>query len=207
MTRQDSITQVTGPFNEDLEMIRNQLRRFIEAEVTAKAEPWEEQGKVPRDVLRRMGDLGVLGMRYDEQYGGAGLDVMSSVVLAEEVGRSTFGGFSATVLVHTDMASPHLENAGTPEQKARVEKIKEMTPAKIAPLCVALADPTCDTTGQIFCVRNNEIFLMGQSRPERGIHRSEGWTVETVLDHAIPAMKSSFYPLERSPDVFNWDPV
>ena len=119
MTRQDSITQVTGPFNEDLEMIRNQLRRFIEAEVTAKAEPWEEEGKVPRDVLRRMGDLGVLGMRYDEQYGGAGLDVMSSVVLAEEVGRSTFGGFSATVLVHTDMASPHLENAGTPEQKAR----------------------------------------------------------------------------------------
>ena len=108
MTRQDSITQVTGPFNEDLEMIRNQLRRFIEAEVTAKAEPWEEEGKVPRDVLRRMGDLGVLGMRYDEQYGGAGLDVMSSVVLAEEVGRSTFGGFSATVLVHTDMASPHL---------------------------------------------------------------------------------------------------
>ncbi|MCB1125901.1 MAG: acyl-CoA dehydrogenase family protein, partial [Verrucomicrobiae bacterium] len=66
-----------------------------------------------------MGDLGVLGMRYDERYGGAGLDVMASVMLAEEVGRSTFGGFSATVLVHTDMASPHLENAGTPEQKAR----------------------------------------------------------------------------------------
>ncbi len=120
MTRQDSITQVTGPFNEDLEMIRNQLRRFIEAEVTAKAEPWEEEGKVPpRDVLRRMGDLGVLGgMRYDEQYGGAGgLDVMSSVVLAEEVGRSTFGGFSATVLVHTDMASPHLETPARPNRR------------------------------------------------------------------------------------------
>ena len=119
MTKQETITTTGGPFNEDLDMIRDQLRRFIQTEVTAKADAWEEEGMVPRDVLRRMGDLGVLGMRYDEKYGGAGLDVMSSVVLAEEVGRSTFGGFAATVLVHTDMASPHLENAGTPEQKAR----------------------------------------------------------------------------------------
>ena len=119
MTKHDMIDAATGPFSEDLNMIRAQLRRFIETEVTTKAEPWEKDGMVPRDVLRRMGDLGVLGMRYDEQYGGAGLNVMSSVVLAEEVGRSTFGGFSATVLVHTDMASPHLENAGSPEQKAR----------------------------------------------------------------------------------------
>ena len=119
MTRQDTITTAAGPFSEDLDMIRDQLRRFIETEVTAKADAWENDGMVPRDVLRRMGDLGVLGMRYDEKYGGAGQDVMASVVLAEEVGRSTFGGFSATVLVHTDMASPHLENAGTPEQKAR----------------------------------------------------------------------------------------
>lgn len=93
-------------------------------------------------------------------------------------------------------------------QAERVERIKQMTPAKIAPMVVALSsDKSKDISGQIFAVRNNEIFLMGQSRPERGIHRSEGWTVETVLDHAIPAMKSSFYPLERSPDVFNWDPV
>ena len=67
MTRQDNITAATGPFKEDLNRIRDQLRRFIETEVTAKAEPWEEEGMVPRDVLRRMGDLGVLGMRYDEQ--------------------------------------------------------------------------------------------------------------------------------------------
>ena len=87
MTKQETITTTGGPFNEDLDMIRDQLRRFIQTEVTAKADAWEEEGMVPRDVLRRMGDLGVLGMRYDEKYGGAGLDVMSSVVLAEEVGR------------------------------------------------------------------------------------------------------------------------
>ncbi|NNM73737.1 acyl-CoA dehydrogenase family protein [Enterovirga aerilata] len=119
MTRHETVDAATGPFSEDLELIRAQLRRFIETEVKPKGEAWEEAGMVPREVLRQMGALGVLGMRYDEEYGGAGLDVMSSVMLAEEVGRSTFGGFSATVLVHTDMASPHLENAGTPEQKVR----------------------------------------------------------------------------------------
>lgn len=119
MTRQETIDAATGPFGEDIRMIRAQLRRFIETEVKPMGEAWEEKGMVPREVLRKMGALGFLGMRYDEQYGGAGLGVTSSVMLAEEVGRSTFGGFSATVLVHTDMASPHLENAGTPEQKAR----------------------------------------------------------------------------------------
>ncbi|MGR3455736.1 SDR family NAD(P)-dependent oxidoreductase [Pseudooceanicola sp.] len=97
--------------------------------------------------------------------------------------------------------------AKTEAEKARVERIKEMTPAKIAPLCVALADPTCETTGQIFGVRNNEIFLFSQPRPIRSAHRSEGWTPETVRDHALPAMKSDFYPLERSGDIFTWDPV
>lgn len=97
--------------------------------------------------------------------------------------------------------------AKTEAEKARVERIKEMTPAKIAPLCVALADPTCETTGQIFCIRNNEIFLMSQPRPIRSVHRSEGWTPETVRDHAIPAMKASFHELERSGDVFSWDPI
>jgi NAD(P)-dependent dehydrogenase (short-subunit alcohol dehydrogenase family) len=97
--------------------------------------------------------------------------------------------------------------ANTEAEKARVERIKDMTPAKIAPLCVALADPTCETTGQIFCIRNNEIFLMSQPRPIRSVHRSEGWTPETVRDHALPAMSADFYPLERSGDVFSWDPV
>ncbi|THD71775.1 SDR family NAD(P)-dependent oxidoreductase [Thalassobius vesicularis] len=97
--------------------------------------------------------------------------------------------------------------AKTDAEKARVERIKEMTPAKIAPLCVALAAPDCDVTGQIFCIRNNEIFLMSQPRPIRSVHRSEGWTPETVREHALPAMKASFYDLDRSADVFSWDPI
>ena len=94
------------------------------------------------------------------------------------------------------------------DQKARVEKLKAMETAKIAPLAVFLAsDEAKDVTGQIFAVRANEIFLMSQSRPLRSVHRAEGWTPETIGAHAIPALRAHFYPLERSQDVFSWDPL
>ena len=96
----------------------------------------------------------------------------------------------------------------TPEQKARVEKLKSMQTAKIAPLAVYLAsDAAAGVSGQIFGVRANEIFLFSQNRPIRSVHRSEGWTPETIAEHAMPAMKANFYPLDRSQDVFTWDPA
>ena len=96
----------------------------------------------------------------------------------------------------------------TDEQKARVERLKRMETAKIAPLAVYLAsDAAAGVSGQIFAVRANEIFLMGQSRPLRSMHTAEGWTPQTVAERAIPAMRPSFYPLDRSQDVFDWDPA
>ena len=96
----------------------------------------------------------------------------------------------------------------TDEQKARVEKLKSMETAKIAPLAVYLiSDSARDITGQIFAVRANEIFLMSQSRPLRSVHRAEGWTAESIGAQAIPALRPSFYPLDRSQDVFSWDPL
>jgi NAD(P)-dependent dehydrogenase (short-subunit alcohol dehydrogenase family) len=96
----------------------------------------------------------------------------------------------------------------TPEQQARLAKMKAMETNKIAPLAVFLAsDEAKDVSGQIFAVRANEIFLMSQSRPIRSVHRAEGWTPQTVAAHAIPAMKADFYPLHRSADVFSWDPI
>lgn len=96
----------------------------------------------------------------------------------------------------------------TPEQKARLARVQEMETAKIAPLAVYLVSDQADkVTGQIFAVRANEIFLMGQSRPLRSVHRSEGWTPESIATHGMPAMEASFYPLQRSGDVFNWDPI
>lgn len=96
----------------------------------------------------------------------------------------------------------------TPEGKAEADLIRQMTPAKIAPLAVYLAsDSAAGVNAQVFSVRNNEIFVMSQPRPIRSVHRSEGWTPESIADHAMPALKSSFFGLERSGDVFSWDPV
>jgi NAD(P)-dependent dehydrogenase (short-subunit alcohol dehydrogenase family) len=96
----------------------------------------------------------------------------------------------------------------TPEGRARVEKFKVMEAAKVAPLAVYLAsDAAADVSGQVFAVRANEIFVMSQARPLRSIHSGEGWTPETIAEHAVPALRASFYPLEKSADVFSWDPV
>ena len=96
----------------------------------------------------------------------------------------------------------------TPDQVARVEKFKQMTPAKIAPLAVyLLSDAAAGVNAQIFTVRNNEIFLMSQPRPVRSVHRQEGWTARTLAEHGMPALKAAFVPMERSADVFSWDPV
>jgi len=96
----------------------------------------------------------------------------------------------------------------TPEEKARLEKIREMTPEKIAPLATALfSDAARDVSGQIFAVRNNEIFLMSQSRPIRNAHTSDGWTAEAVSKRVFSAFKPSMYDLDRTSDVFTWDPV
>jgi len=106
-------------FGDEHEILRRQIRRFVETEVVPHGEAWEREGATPRDVLRRMGGLGFLGIRYPEAYGGSAMDTLATMVLAEELGRSTFGGFAITVLVHTDMASPHVANAGSPEQQER----------------------------------------------------------------------------------------
>lgn len=96
----------------------------------------------------------------------------------------------------------------TPEQKRRVEGLKKLIPEKIAPFVVALAsDSAKDISGQVFGVRNNEIYLFSQPRPVRTAHTSEGWTPESIIERVFPMFESDFYPLHRSGDVFTWDPV
>jgi len=95
----------------------------------------------------------------------------------------------------------------TPENKHRIEVLQRMTPDKIAAFAVALlADGAKDVTGQIFAVRNNEIVLFSQPRPIRTAQCSEGWTPESCVDTALKGFAPSFYPLDRSSDVFTWDP-
>ncbi|HEX7439852.1 MAG TPA: acyl-CoA dehydrogenase family protein [Caldimonas sp.] len=101
------------------EVLREQVARFIAREVEPHGLAWEEAGCTPREVLRKMGDAGLLGLMYASEHGGAEADALTNLVFAEALSQSTFGGFIVTVLVHTDMASPHLHHAGTPEQKAK----------------------------------------------------------------------------------------
>ncbi|SDN98790.1 acyl-CoA dehydrogenase family protein [Polaromonas sp. JS666] len=101
------------------ELLREQVARFIAREVEPFAAAWEEEGCVPREVLRKMGEAGLLGLMYEAEYGGADADALTNLVFAEALSQSTFGGFIITVLVHTDMASPHLFHAGNAAQKAR----------------------------------------------------------------------------------------
>src|SRR3954454_1263807 len=106
-------------FSLEHEMLRDQVRRFVEEEIKPYADAWEEEGFVPRAVLRRMGELGFFGIRYPADYGGSEMDALASVVFAEELGRCTYGGVAITALVHTDMASVHVFNGGSEGQRAR----------------------------------------------------------------------------------------
>ncbi len=101
---------------DDLEAIYDQTADFVAKEVMPHGDEWEAAGKVPREVLAKMGSLGMFSLRVPEEHGGLGLGMVASAVFSEALGSSTFAGFDVTVLVHTDMAGPHLINSGSPEQ-------------------------------------------------------------------------------------------
>lgn len=106
-------------FTEEHEMLRAQVRRFVQEEIKPYGDQWEKDGETPRSLIRKLGELGLLGIRFPVELGGSGMDVLSWIVLAEELGRSTYGGVTTTVMVSTAMAAPHLVNAGTKEQLER----------------------------------------------------------------------------------------
>jgi acyl-CoA dehydrogenase len=101
------------------EMLRRTVRAFVEKEVAPQVDAWEEAGRIPRAFWRRLGELGLLGLEFPTEYGGAGGDFLSSVVLGEEMARCRSGGVAFSVLVHTDMSSPWLTRYGTDAQKRR----------------------------------------------------------------------------------------
>jgi acyl-CoA dehydrogenase len=129
---------VTAYDRPEHEQLRETVARFLAEEVEPHGEGWEEQGCVPREVIRTLGRLGLLGITYPPEYGGAGADALTSVVFQEALSRSTFGGFVVTVLVHTDMASPHLVHAGS---KAQLDKYLRKVIAGELVTAVAITEP------------------------------------------------------------------
>jgi NAD(P)-dependent dehydrogenase (short-subunit alcohol dehydrogenase family) len=96
----------------------------------------------------------------------------------------------------------------TAENQKRLDMARRLKPEKIAPLVIALAsEHGRKTSGQIFGVRNNELILFSQPRPIRTAHTSDGWTPETVVERVLRGFEPSYYALERSTDIFSWDPV
>lgn len=106
-------------FREEHELFRQTVRRFVQDEIVPRVDDWEDARKIPREFFRRMGELGLLGVEYPVEHGGAEADFWMSVVLAEELARCRSGGVAFSVIVHTDMSSPWLARLGTEEQKSR----------------------------------------------------------------------------------------
>ena len=150
---------------------------------------------------------GLIGMVGQANYSAAKLGITAlSKVIALDMGRYNVRSNCIAPIAWSRMTNSIPED--TPEKKALVDKLKKMTPEKNAPLAVFLAsDAARHVNAQIFAVRLHEIYLMGQSRMLRSIHRSEGWTADTIAEHAMPALQSSFLSLQSSPQHYSWDPV
>jgi len=136
-------------FTEEHEMLRQAVRKFVEAEINPHVEEWEAARTFPaRTLFKKMGDLGFLGLSYPEEYGGGGADYWYNIVLAEELGRADCAGVPMAIIVHTDMATPALAQFGTPEQKERF-----LRPAIAGEKVFALAVTEPDAGSDVAAIR------------------------------------------------------
>jgi NAD(P)-dependent dehydrogenase (short-subunit alcohol dehydrogenase family) len=151
---------------------------------------------------------GLIGNLGQANYAAAKLGVVGlSKVIAMEGARVNVRSNCISPFAWTRMIGTIPINSE--EQRARVERLRTHTRAEqIAPMVAFLAsDAAAEVSGQVFAVRGNEVFLMGQSRPLRSLHRSDGWSAQSLAEHLLPALRNDFYPLEASAEVFSWDPV
>ena len=190
--------------NEEHEILRDQIRRFVDERIKPEADVWEEQGMVPREILQEMGALGFFGIRYPEEYGGSAMDTRATVVLAEELGRSTYSGVAITVLVHTDMASVHLFNAGTPAQKAAFMS-DIIAGKKIVAVAVTEPDAGSDVKSiRTRATRDGDSYVLNGAKMfiTNGVH-ADLYCVAAKTDATGPASQSvSMFLVEKGTEGF-----
>ncbi len=196
----DAVTGTPDPWlSEEHILLREQLRRFVDEEIKPHGVQWEEDGMIPRSVLKKMGDLGFLGIRYPEEYGGSAMNAIGTTLLAEELGKSTFGGFAITVLVHTDMASPHLVNAGS---KAQLEKYLPDLIAGKTICCVGVTEPDAgsDVAGmRTTAKRDGDHYVLNGSKMfiTNGVH-ADVYFIAARTDMSVKATRGiSMFIVEK----------
>ena len=201
----DSANRRSPYFSEEHEMLRAQVRRFVETEIKPHALAWEEQGYVPREVLRRMGSLGFFGIRYPAKYGGSEMDALATVVLAEELGRSTFSGVAITALVHSDMASIHVFRSGSEAQK---DKWMPGIIAGEAITAVAVTEPDAgsDVKGiRTFARREGDSYVLNGTKMfiTNGVHANLYCVAAKTDREASPSHSISMFLIEKGAPGFN----
>jgi alkylation response protein AidB-like acyl-CoA dehydrogenase len=162
-----STAVATSFFSPEHEALRTSVRAFIERELQPHAEEWEAAGNFPDWVFERLGDAGLLGLSYPEEYGGSGGDYISSLVLKEEMARCGSGGVGMAVAVQTDMATPPILRFGTEAQKQEY-LVPAIKGRKIA--CLGITEPnagsdvanietTATRDGSDWIVNGRKIFI------------------------------------------------
>lgn len=143
-------------FTEEHQILRRHIRKFVDSELAPHADEWEEAGSFPSEVFRRLGELGLLGLRYPEEYGGQGGDFFASIVLSEELSRCGSGGLPTAVAVHTEMAAPPILQFGTEEQRRRF-----LVPAIRGEKILALAMTEPDAGSDLASIATRGVFEDG----------------------------------------------
>ena len=151
-------------FTEEHDKLRQSVRRFVEHEVRPHVDEWEEKGEFPRSILRRMGELGFLGLRYPIEAGGQGGDYFSAIVLSEELARCGAGGFPMAIAVQTEMATPPILQFGTEWQKQEFLK-PAVSGEKLACIGITEADHGSDVAGiETRAVRSGDGWIIRGSK-------------------------------------------
>ncbi len=192
-------------FTEEHEALRDQVRRFVETEIKPHALKWEEDGFVPRDVLLRMGELGFFGIRYPAEYGGSEMDTLATVVLAEELGRSTFSGVAITALVHTDMASVHIANAGSKAQRDK-HLPAIIAGEKIVAVAVTEPDAGSDVKGiRTTARREGDHYVLNGAKMfiTNGVHADLYCVAAKTDPQARPSQSVSIFLVEKGTPGFS----
>lgn len=168
---------------DELCMVRDQIRRFVDDRIVPNGDAWEDMGAIPRELFSEFGRLGFLGMRHPVEYGGGGLGPLASVVLGEELARSTYGGVASALLVHSDMSISHIAHRGTHEQK-----LKYLPAAcageRIGAICVTEPHAGSDVAG----IRT------------RAVRTREGWLVNGTKTFITNGIQGDIYVLAARTD-------